>query len=125
MPERASRGDGAAHAARNSNGADELVAECRDGHRQRLPFDLGVDAEDSVVVAAPRIAVATGADRERVVCSRRHSADPEAPVSEHLEGTRHELSIPPLSVPKQAKYCLLYTSPSPRDATLSRMPSSA
>ena len=23
------------------------------------------------------------------------------------------------------KYCLLYTSPSPRDATLSRMPSSA
>ena len=26
---------------------------------------------------------------------------------------------------KQAKNCLLYTSPSPRDATLSRMPSSA
>ena len=25
----------------------------------------------------------------------------------------------------KAKYCLLYTSPSPRDATLSRMPSSA
>ena len=27
--------------------------------------------------------------------------------------------------PKKAKTCLLYTSPSPRDATLSRMPSSA
>ena len=26
---------------------------------------------------------------------------------------------------KDYKYCLLYTSPSPRDATLSRMPSSA
>ena len=26
---------------------------------------------------------------------------------------------------KNFKYCLLYTSPSPRDATLSRMPSSA
>ena len=26
---------------------------------------------------------------------------------------------------KAAKHCLLYTSPSPRDATLSRMPSSA
>ena len=26
---------------------------------------------------------------------------------------------------EQFKYCLLYTSPSPRDATLSRMPSSA
>ena len=25
----------------------------------------------------------------------------------------------------QAQHCLLYTSPSPRDATLSRMPSSA
>ena len=25
----------------------------------------------------------------------------------------------------RGKYCLLYTSPSPRDATLSRMPSSA
>ena len=25
----------------------------------------------------------------------------------------------------QSKFCLLYTSPSPRDATLSRMPSSA
>ena len=28
-------------------------------------------------------------------------------------------------VPGTAKTCLLYTSPSPRDATLSRMPSSA
>ena len=28
-------------------------------------------------------------------------------------------------VSKYLKYCLLYTSPSPRDATLSRMPSSA
>ena len=27
--------------------------------------------------------------------------------------------------PGQSKFCLLYTSPSPRDATLSRMPSSA
>ena len=26
---------------------------------------------------------------------------------------------------EKSKYCLLYTSPSPRDATLSRMPSSA
>ena len=29
------------------------------------------------------------------------------------------------SISKQSKPCLLYTSPSPRDATLSRMPSSA
>ena len=31
----------------------------------------------------------------------------------------------PVSVGDQVKICLLYTSPSPRDATLSRMPSSA
>ena len=30
-----------------------------------------------------------------------------------------------LHLPKKCVYCLLYTSPSPRDATLSRMPSSA
>ena len=29
------------------------------------------------------------------------------------------------SVPKEGGYCLLYTSPSPRDRTRSRMPSSA
>ena len=31
----------------------------------------------------------------------------------------------PSYVPRMTKFCLLYTSPSPRDATLSRMPSSA
>ena len=30
-----------------------------------------------------------------------------------------------LTRPEQRRICLLYTSPSPRDATLSRMPSSA
>ena len=30
-----------------------------------------------------------------------------------------------LSVDEMLNFCLLYTSPSPRDATLSRMPSSA
>ena len=30
-----------------------------------------------------------------------------------------------VDTPEQAEICLLYTSPSPRDATLSRMPSSA
>ena len=34
----------------------------------------------------------------------------------------HDVS---LKVPKGKVVCLLYTSPSPRDATLSRMPSSA
>ena len=33
--------------------------------------------------------------------------------------------VPVLEVPQSVSICLLYTSPSPRDATLSRMPSSA
>ena len=35
------------------------------------------------------------------------------------------LSINCINKDKQYNFCLLYTSPSPRDATLSRMPSSA
>ena len=52
---------------------------------------------------------------------------------QQLEAKEWEKSLPP--APKQAQgvstmfnncsACLLYTSPSPRDATLSRMPSSA
>ena len=38
-------------------------------------------------------------------------------------GTAHSLKI--TSGDPQLSICLLYTSPSPRDATLSRMPSSA
>ena len=41
---------------------------------------------------------------------------------EHLEGSE---SLPPIEPLTKAWDCLLYTSPSPRDATLSRMPSSA
>ena len=37
---------------------------------------------------------------------------------------RYETSLPP-HLSELAILCLLYTSPSPRDATLSRMPSSA
>ena len=37
----------------------------------------------------------------------------------------HRIRSSPEQYPWCSKYCLLYTSPSPRDATLSRMPSSA
>ena len=40
-----------------------------------------------------------------------------------FEKTPRTLQLPFLNV--STNYCLLYTSPSPRDATLSRMPSSA
>ena len=42
------------------------------------------------------------------------------------EGVRNRDNPPPQPRPVEAHLsCLLYTSPSPRDATLSRMPSSA
>ena len=37
----------------------------------------------------------------------------------------HDLGHGPLSHTSEVIFCLLYTSPSPRDATLARMPSSA
>ena len=37
----------------------------------------------------------------------------------------YKIAINALISSKQLRVCLLYTSPSPRDATLSRMPSSA
>ena len=49
--------------------------------------------------------------------------------SDHkLDNERHDVDMGNVSVPHFGVHlssCLLYTSPSPRDATLSRMPSSA
>ena len=42
-----------------------------------------------------------------------------------VKGTHKKRAHGKLKVSDKAKDCLLYTSPSPRDATLSRMPSSA
>ena len=40
-------------------------------------------------------------------------------------GIKLQLDCPDLALARHMTFCLLYTSPSPRDATLSRMPSSA
>ena len=42
-----------------------------------------------------------------------------------LDGTWHHAKTFVRDIPWLSQICLLYTSPSPRDATLSRMPSSA
>ena len=55
-------------------------------------------------------------DPDLVNFSKRHLATEES----HLE--KIEAVLPKKD---RSKFCLLYTSPSPRDATLSRMPSSA
>ena len=43
----------------------------------------------------------------------------------HREGIGSDLLTKAISICRNSNDCLLYTSPSPRDATLSRMPSSA
>ena len=52
----------------------------------------------------------------------------QAAIWKHLRARQRPAKIPDIgkpNVPKHSNPCLLYTSPSPRDATLSRMPSSA
>ena len=53
-------------------------------------------------------------EEELELLKKQAQGEPEEPVTE--EKAEDE---------EQPKNCLLYTSPSPRDATLSRMPSSA
>ena len=52
-----------------------------------------------------------------------HTEDLEERISK-LEAFIYSPHLPQAPTPQQ-QHCLLYTSPSPRDATLSRMPSSA
>ena len=58
-----------------------------------------------------------------------HLAEPmERPVPQpmlHRYGGAHRNGDAPYEIANKTGRCLLYTSPSPRDATLSRMPSSA
>ena len=54
---------------------------------------------------------------------RPSQADPEGGIKQ-FEAPIHVSNVAHMD-PKDNKPCLLYTSPSPRDATLSRMPSSA
>ena len=64
----------------------------------------------------------SGARRQRRSAASSPSHHHERP---RLEGSPGTGTPPPLSSAARSMDCLLYTSPSPRDATLSRMPSSA
>ena len=52
-----------------------------------------------------------------------HAWDDREPARKDAEA--QGVPIKDLTLAKWSEFCLLYTSPSPRDATLSRMPSSA
>ena len=62
---------------------------------------------------APKVAVATVDDSGSITGWQTFDVQWDRLHDEGPEGSHH------------ARICLLYTSPSPRDATLSRMPSSA
>ena len=47
------------------------------------------------------------------------------PQGKAIQQTLNSMNFPQVKSVRQAKYCLLYTSPSPRDLSTSRMPSSA
>ena len=57
----------------------------------------------------------------RRVCVPRRAGDP-APITPYVP---HSFTSRDKAYPDNAKVCLLYTSPSPRDLSTSRMPSSA
>ena len=84
-------------------------------HRLHLPCyaALRVRAGTDLRCPACRATVTVG-EVDRSV-SRQHS---DEVMEETLAVARHEM-------PAEARSCLLYTSPSPRDGLLSRMPSSA
>ena len=78
------------------------------------------------VTTNPSLIAKTGLDRNTVIASIADVID--GPISAEVIATDFEGMIgeaKELSAIHENIVCLLYTSPSPRDATLSRMPSSA
>ena len=85
---------------------------------------IGADGEAFLDFA---IKDAMAAGMNKVVLIVR--SDIEADVRRHVAGQHPDLDVAYVLQdthgPKREKPCLLYTSPSPRDRSLSRMPSSA
>ena len=98
-------------ATRTALADDEVEMEEVDGHMWYLRYPLA-DGSGHVTVATTR--------PETMLGDTAVAVNPNDPRAEQLRGKHIKLPIVGREIP-----CLLYTSPSPRDATLSRMPSSA
>ena len=91
-------------------------------------FNLGVD---SIVefLASKGIEVErkpnTKLEPEQYALVRANFADEKAAKEKAKQKSKTLLEMEALAVDSKRKACLLYTSPSPRDRTRSRMPSSA
>ena len=82
--------------------------------RQLMP---GLTAEDD----APELDQTFRADKVEFMVVQRPLSPPEVEANQVLK----DAADVDWSIPDQSEYCLLYTSPSPRDRQKSRMPSSA
>ena len=99
--------------SRLSEAREELTAELREEFAQRYEHDKGliVEAVDGFI-------------KERVEAEMVELAEDKQKVAEERVAYKKAVSEHSKKLEKFVA-CLLYTSPSPRDATLSRMPSSA
>ena len=94
-------------------------------------YDVKIDGKDLLVLVSARDAApvqVSAAEAARVKASaeeaRRDSVAARA-EAEHLRAEKERLTASSAVAQQQSRHCLLYTSPSPRDGLLSRMPSSA
>ena len=79
-----------------------------------LGFSLNIQAQNT-------------ANRKSLMVSQEVKSQPKTPSQQTKENIRRRnmAKYKAMSQKSKKRTCLLYTSPSPRDATLSRMPSSA
>ena len=90
--------------------------------KQRADFDLIKSKYDSIQtrLTSVQYSLAKFEDQHQGLIRRQDQLK-----KKQLQGEELKLATMVGEVERQYQICLLYTSPSPRDATLSRMPSSA
>jgi len=105
-----------------------LVRELKAGAEKQYEIIFGMRRCAACKTAEkPFVARVLPADTPEQVCARlMHIENEERANVSDLERARHYRDLMAGGVfASQAEFCLLYTSPSPRDRTRSRMPSSA
>ena len=92
---------------------------------QLRPGDVITFMLDEETIVTHRIVEVVPDEEDPSVIRFRTKGDANAAEDGSLVHYKNVLGTPVFAIPKLGYFCLLYTSPSPRDDTLSRMPSSA
>ena len=91
-----------------------------------LPLDLDLeDVDTDAAVTAPDMVESTDGRALALIVLGTITHCPPPLAGSGGERQRHGRDRPPAAAPEPPQTCLLYTSPSPRDLSTSRMPSSA